>query len=108
MLETVVIVLGALLLASLLAVVFLVRATTKSNDRFFDFADRANDYLARANTDLANKVLSHSDDFLEMKRIERPDTQPTQMERAVVHRPPTPENAEWTPQGGFEDVVKQG
>ena len=54
---------------------YLGRALNEANARFFKFADENSDRWARSHSDLSDKVLSHSDDFLRMKSIEAEATE---------------------------------
>ena len=93
--ETTIIVLGVLLIASLAAVAYLTRALVQSNARFFEFADDYTNRWALSHKDLADKVLSHSDKFLELRRIEVEDDATPPPRRTVVQeaeaRTPLPE-----------------
>ena len=84
--------------------VYAVHSLQRWHKDFYSFASQCNDYLQRSNTDLADKVLSHSDKFLELKHIER-ETEPgaPQAPRKTVVRAyeDGAEGPSYGPQGEF-------
>ena len=90
------------LAASVAGLVFAVQAIHKSHKNFFEFANQCNDYLARSNSDLADKVISHSEKFLELKRIEQETEPATPAPRQpLIRQYEGAEGPAFVPQGDF-------
>lgn len=89
--------------ACVFGLVYAVHSLQKWHKDFYSFANQCNDYLQRSNTDLSDKVLSHSEKFLELKHIERETEEPQTPRKTVVRTyEEGAEGPQYEPNGVFD------